>query len=115
MLSIWMILAAVAAIGFSGVPACLASSRSMLGQRAATSLLLLGSALGLDGALLPAWNHSLFNSLLFPNADANIHAAHTREIDRLVLPLFHLAGRYLPGACCGRSKRRCMCFTFCSS
>ncbi|HLF93049.1 MAG TPA: proton-conducting transporter membrane subunit, partial [Planctomycetota bacterium] len=40
-------------------------------------------ALGLSGALLHVWNHSLFKSLLFFNAGAVIHAAHTREIGRL--------------------------------
>jgi hydrogenase-4 component B len=39
--------------------------------------------LGLGGALLHVWNHSLFKSLLFFNAGAIIHAAHTREMDRL--------------------------------
>ena len=37
--------------------------------------------LGLGGALLHVWNHSLFKSLLFFNAGAVIHATHTREID----------------------------------
>lgn len=40
-------------------------------------------ALGLAGALLHVWNHSLFKSLLFMNAGAIIHATHTRQIDRL--------------------------------
>ena len=39
--------------------------------------------LGLGGALLHVWNHSLFKSLLFFNAGAVIHAAGTREIDRM--------------------------------
>ena len=39
--------------------------------------------LGLGGALLHVWNHSLFKSLLFFNAGAIIHAAGTREIDRM--------------------------------
>jgi hydrogenase-4 component B len=39
--------------------------------------------LGLGGALLHVWNHSLFKSLLFFNAGAIIHATHTREMDRL--------------------------------
>ncbi|HML76070.1 MAG TPA: proton-conducting transporter membrane subunit [Anaerohalosphaeraceae bacterium] len=39
--------------------------------------------LGLGGALLHVWNHSLFKSLLFFNAGAIIHAAHTRDINRL--------------------------------
>ncbi|MDX9867728.1 MAG: proton-conducting transporter membrane subunit, partial [Kiritimatiellia bacterium] len=37
--------------------------------------------LGLGGALLHVWNHSLFKSLLFFNAGAIIHAAGTRRID----------------------------------
>ncbi len=40
-------------------------------------------ALGLGGALLHVWNHSLFKSLLFLNSGAIIHATHTREIDRM--------------------------------
>jgi len=40
-------------------------------------------ALGLGGALFHVWNHSLFKSLLFFNAGAVIHAAHTRDMDRL--------------------------------
>lgn len=39
--------------------------------------------LGLGGALLHVWNHSLFKSLLFLNAGAVIHATGTRAIDRL--------------------------------
>ena len=39
--------------------------------------------LGLGGALLHVWNHSLFKSLLFFNAGAIIHATETREIDRM--------------------------------
>jgi hydrogenase-4 component B len=39
--------------------------------------------LGLSGALLHVWNHALFKSLLFLSAGSVIHAAHTREIDRL--------------------------------
>ncbi len=39
--------------------------------------------LGLGGALLHLWNHSLFKALLFFNAGAIIHATHTREMDRL--------------------------------
>jgi hydrogenase-4 component B len=40
-------------------------------------------ALGLGGALLHVLNHALFKSLLFLNAGAVIHAAGTREIDRM--------------------------------
>lgn len=39
--------------------------------------------LGLGAALLHVWNHSLFKSLLFLNAGAIIHAAHTREINQM--------------------------------
>ncbi len=39
--------------------------------------------LGLGGALLHVWNHSLFKSLLFFNAGAVIHAAQTRDIDQM--------------------------------
>src|SRR5205807_3118219 len=39
--------------------------------------------LGLGGALLHVWNHALFKSLLFLSAGSVVHAAHTREIDRL--------------------------------
>jgi hydrogenase-4 component B len=54
-------------------------------------LALLGKALdqtlwvvlGLGGAILHTWNHSLFKSLLFFNAGAVIHGVETREIDRL--------------------------------
>jgi hydrogenase-4 component B len=54
-------------------------------------LALLGRALGqpewallgLGGALLHTWNHSLFKPLLFFGAGAVIHEAHTRSMDRL--------------------------------
>jgi hydrogenase-4 component B len=39
--------------------------------------------LGLSGALLHVWNHSLFKALLFLGAGSVIHTTHTREIDRL--------------------------------
>lgn len=39
--------------------------------------------LGYAGALLHVWNHGLFKALLFLSAGAAIHAAHTREIDRM--------------------------------
>jgi len=38
---------------------------------------------GLAGSLLHVWNHSLFKSLLFMNAGAIIHAAHTRDIESM--------------------------------
>lgn len=40
-------------------------------------------ALGLGGAVLHVWNHSLFKPLLFFNAGAVIHATHTGRIDRM--------------------------------
>jgi len=54
-------------------------------------LALLGRALarpdwimlGMGGALLHVWNHSLFKPLLFFSAGAVIHAAGTRDIERL--------------------------------
>src|SRR5204863_7427113 len=39
--------------------------------------------LGLGGALLHVWNHSLFKALLFLGAGSVVHATHTREIDHL--------------------------------
>lgn len=39
--------------------------------------------LGLAGCLLHVWNHGLFKALLFLCAGSVVHAAHTREIDRL--------------------------------
>lgn len=54
-------------------------------------LALLGRALdrpdwtllGMGGALLHVWNHSLFKPLLFFGAGAVIHAARTRDMERL--------------------------------
>lgn len=40
-------------------------------------------ALGLGGCLLHVWNHALFKGLLFLSAGSVIHAAGTREMDRL--------------------------------
>jgi hydrogenase-4 component B len=53
---------------------------ALLGRFAGRSDWIL---LGLGGALLHVWNHSLFKSLLFFNAGAIIHATHTRNMDRL--------------------------------
>ena len=39
--------------------------------------------LGMAGCLLHVWNHALFKSLLFLGAGSVIHAAGTREIDRM--------------------------------
>jgi hydrogenase-4 component B len=41
------------------------------------------TALGLAGALLHVWNHSLFKPLLFFGAGSILHGAHTRDIERL--------------------------------
>jgi len=57
--------------------------------------------LGMGGALLHVWNHSLFKSLLFLNAGAVIHAAGTREIDRmggLAKPLPRVMALFVVGA-----------------
>lgn len=39
--------------------------------------------LGMGGAILHVWNHSLFKALLFLNAGAVIHVTGTREIDQM--------------------------------
>src|SRR5262249_19496308 len=39
--------------------------------------------LGLAGCLLHVWNHALFKALLFLSAGGVVHAAGTRDIDRL--------------------------------
>jgi hydrogenase-4 component B len=57
--------------------------------------------LGLGGALLHVWNHSLFKSLLFLNAGTIMHAVHTREMNRMgglakTMPV--TAGLFLLGA-----------------
>jgi hydrogenase-4 component B len=49
MVGLWMILAAIAVLGLSGLPGSLHSSRSPAGQRAATGLMVIGSVLGLGG------------------------------------------------------------------
>ena len=49
MLSVWMILSAIAILGFSGLPACLLSSRSLVGQWVAALFMFLGSIAGLAG------------------------------------------------------------------
>jgi hydrogenase-4 component B len=51
MLSVWMVLTAIAVLGFSGLPACLLSSRTAAGQRIATVFMLIGSGLGLSGVV----------------------------------------------------------------
>ena len=57
--------------------------------------------LGLGGALLHVWNHSLFKSLLFLNSGAIMHAVHTRDMNRMgglakTMPM--TAGLFLLGA-----------------
>jgi len=44
-----ILVVAIFLLGFSGVPACLLSARSAIGQRVSAALVLLGSALGLVG------------------------------------------------------------------
>lgn len=57
--------------------------------------------LGMAGALLHVWNHSLFKALLFFGAGSVLHGARTRQIDRLgglakKMPL--TAGAFMLGA-----------------
>ncbi|MFA7257515.1 MAG: proton-conducting transporter membrane subunit [Kiritimatiellales bacterium] len=57
--------------------------------------------LGLGGALLHAWNHSLFKSLLFMNAGTIMHAVHSRNMNRmggLAKFMPQTAGLFLLGA-----------------
>lgn len=57
--------------------------------------------LGLGGALLHVWNHSLFKSLLFMNAGTVMHAVHTRDMNRmggLAKSMPQTAGLFLLGA-----------------
>jgi hydrogenase-4 component B len=57
--------------------------------------------LGLGGALLHVWNHSLFKSLLFMNAGTIMHAVHTRNMNRmggLAKFMPQTAGLFLLGA-----------------
>jgi len=51
-MSVWMMLAAIAALGLSGLPACLFSCRWAAGQKLTTLLMLLGSGLGLSGVVM---------------------------------------------------------------
>ena len=53
---------------------------AMLGRSAGQPVWVV---LGLAGCLLHVWNHSFFKSLLFLCAGSVVHAAHTRQIDRL--------------------------------
>lgn len=57
--------------------------------------------LGLGGALLHVWNHSLFKSLLFLNSGAIMHAVHTRDMNRmggLAKTMPRTAGLFILGA-----------------
>jgi hydrogenase-4 component B len=60
-----MILAAIAALGFSGLPACLFSSRRAAGQWLTTLIMLLGSGLGLSDVVM-SLNESTTASLSVP-------------------------------------------------
>jgi hydrogenase-4 component B len=51
---------------------------ALLGRATGSPVLAL---LGMGGALLHVWNHSLFKSLLFFGAGAVVHATGTRKID----------------------------------
>jgi hydrogenase-4 component B len=53
---------------------------AIVGRSTGNDLLLV---LGLAGALLHVWNHSLFKSLLFLCAGSVLRSTHTRELDRL--------------------------------
>ncbi len=59
---------------------CMGLGLALIGRAASRPELVL---LGLAGALLHVWNHGLFKALLFLGAGAVIHAAGTRELDRL--------------------------------
>ncbi len=52
MLGIWLILAAIAILGLSGLPGCLLPARSAAGQRLAVLLMVCGSLIGLCGVAL---------------------------------------------------------------
>lgn len=65
MLSVWMILAAIAILGFSGLPACLLSSRSAAGQRLATLFMFFGSIIGL-GSIAASLNTATPQTLCIP-------------------------------------------------
>jgi hydrogenase-4 component B len=52
MLSLQLVLSAIVLLGFSGLPGCLLSPQSALGQRLATALMLIGSLLGICGLAL---------------------------------------------------------------
>jgi hydrogenase-4 component B len=60
-----MILAAIAVLGFSGLPACLLSSRSAVGQRLAALLMCLGGVIGLGG-IAASFNEAASPTLCVP-------------------------------------------------
>jgi hydrogenase-4 component B len=71
---------------------------ALLGAAGGTPLLVL---LGLGGALLHVVNHATFKALLFLGAGSVIHAAGTREMERLgglLRPMPWTAGLFLAGA-----------------
>jgi formate hydrogenlyase subunit 3/multisubunit Na+/H+ antiporter MnhD subunit len=59
------------------------------------------AALGYAGALLHAWNHTLFKGLLFLAAGALAHGAGTRELDRMggLLRRLPVSGSLFIGGC----------------
>jgi hydrogenase-4 component B len=71
---------------------------AMIGRSADRPLWVV---LGMAGCLLHVWNHGLFKTLLFFGAGSVIHAAGTRQIDRmggLAGPLPWTAAFFLAGA-----------------
>ncbi|NLX24373.1 MAG: hydrogenase [Lentisphaerae bacterium] len=77
---------------------CMGIGMALLGRTLHRADLVL---LGLGGALLHVWNHSLFKSLLFLNSGAIIHAVHSREMNRmggLAKPMPQTAWLFLIGA-----------------
>ena len=71
---------------------------AMIGRSTGNEVLFV---LGLAGALLHVWNHSLFKSLLFLGAGSVLHATGTREIDHLgglAKPMPWTAAAFLVGA-----------------
>jgi hydrogenase-4 component B len=78
--------------------AAMGAGLALLGAASGSPILV---ALGLGGALLHAWNHGLFKSLLFLGSGALAHAAGSRDIERMgglakKLPL--LAALFLLGS-----------------
>jgi hydrogenase-4 component B len=65
MLSVCMILAAIAVLGFSGLPVLLFSLRSAMGQRLATLFMFLGSVIGLGG-ITASFNDAAAPTLIVP-------------------------------------------------